>query len=207
MKRVLIVLSFFFSLMLYAQDITVVEKDNKKTLITIETKKNRQIPIFKILSESTSIIPNYQGTLYVNNRNLELIGNAPMTLEVNNGYYEFQMYQSGNAKFHFETIGVDQKWLLKEKGKYGNLGLVLGGVGILGSLGSLILYSHIDFEKNAYKIQIENYQRNPYFYDNPGKYSGTEYYMAHSLLGVSVSAVVTGVITWIVNQPSAKQIE
>jgi len=207
MKLAWILIGLTIPLAGFGQEVRVIEKETKKAKITLQTEGNKQVPIFKILSETSGVIPVNSGRVNLNVKELELIGNAPMTIEVDSGLYEFQMYREGNAKLRFEAAGVDQTWLIKPKGEYELPAAVAAWAGVIGSIASIGLYNYVGMEKKKYDSDVEFYNKDPSFFKNPGTYSGPEYYMAHAVLGVSAVALVSGSIVWFLSQPSAKQVQ
>jgi hypothetical protein len=80
---------------LWAQNITIIEDETeeKTTVLVFEVDSQEQIPIY---------IPKGSMTLEEANSNIIInqyqeLGSAPITFEIDNGYYIFQMYKGLDA--------------------------------------------------------------------------------------------------------------
>ncbi len=227
MKKIFLILLILSMSITFAQEIKVIKKEKSKSVIEIKTVGNKQVPIYKILSESSGVVPIYGGTLNIHQKALALIGNAPLSLELDAGLYEFQIYQTGNKRMIIESNGYDQVWEIKPKGKHKKTAWVIGLAGtavvIAGAVTGFSAFSaKMDYDRavsdyewdlDAYYTDVKWYNKNPDFFSAPGSmptppasYDNSLETMTYSLVGVGITTITTGIITWLLNQPSAKQV-
>lgn len=206
MKRIFIILNVLTMCYAFGQEIKVVEKENKEAVIEIRTVGNKQVPLYKILSETSGVLPSYDDTITkFTAKELQLIGNAPLSLELDSGLYEIQFYKDGDNKMIIESDGYDQIWEIKPRGKYEKLGSGLVIAGGICTLGGLALYGYYSIQSKSYNDKLDFYNSNPSFFDHPGEKPSAN--MSYTVLGLGITTLTTGFITWLINKPFAKQIK
>lgn len=125
------ILLFLLLLMtqLFSQDIVVLDSDsnsNEPTKLVFSTTNGKQVPLFRPMGQMNFDSDNETVIL----KKIQQIGSAPLSLEVKNGFYTFQLYENG-PKFDVDAQGGTQEWMIKpgskNNGMYG-FGAMMTGI-------------------------------------------------------------------------------
>lgn len=182
MKKIILLL--FLSVMtvqLFSQDIKVIDNNDSSepTKLIFSTTNGKQVPLFRPMGQMDFDSDNE--TVII--KKIQQLGSAPLSLEVKQGFYTFQMYETGPL-FDIDAQGGTQEWMIKPGSKnyyiYG-YGTLLTGVLTLSAA------SYFAFKSDT---------SSP-FYD-----SG-EQMTAGIALGITLSACITSTIMYLITKPKA----
>jgi hypothetical protein len=182
MRKILISLLILMSTVLFSQEITVITEDitDEKTTIIFTTTDGSHVPVTRFAGTDKFSDASTDYTVY----KFEKLFDAPATIEIDPGFYELNLYE-GMAPFEIDAQGGTQEWKIKPKGELLPLGNGLFYVGLSLSIGAAW-----GFMEDGYNSDIEN--------------TNTNY---GPILSVAAGVtLVTSIITFITNSPSAERV-
>lgn len=193
-KQFILILLISMVTFAHCQDIKVISKENSgNTIINFKTTNGKQVPIFRPMGQ----IDFNAGTDQVFLKKVQEIGSAPLSLELNNGYYTFQLYDWGPT-FKIDAQGGNQDWVLRPgKKEYLTVGLI----------GGLVSFSTISIST------IGMFITSPYLYDSMGFSSSQSFanetgqIVSGVGIGIGVVGLISSVIYYLKNKPKAKMLK
>lgn len=184
MKKVfyLLVLALFAGAV-FGQEIKVIDEGDKEpTKLVFKTTNGKQVPIYRPMGQ----MDFDQGNEKVILKKVQLIGSAPLSLEVEQGHYTFSLYENGPI-FNIDAQGGTQEWMIKPgSNKYWmfGTGAMFAGMATLGS---------------GMWLGFESDTSSPFYDEN-------NHQAAMIALGVTATTTVVAAILWLINKPSVKRV-
>lgn len=183
-KQFILILLISMVTFAHCQDIKVISKENSgNTIINFKTTNGKQVPIFRPMGQ----IDFNAGTDQVFLKKVQEIGSAPLSLELNNGYYTFQLYDWGPT-FKIDAQGGTQDWMIRPGSqKY----WVASMSGIL--FGVMTTFAAINYSIFSDKSNL--------LYDEENAE------MSQTLIGAGSVGLITSLITYFFIKPKAKLVK
>lgn len=146
-KQITLILILLFASQLFSQEIKVLQEEKKEaTILNFTTTNNKQVPIYRPMGEMDFDSDNERIIL----RKIQLLGSAPLSLEVEQGYYTFQLYETG-PQFSIDAQGGTQDWMIKPGSEnYGYFGGAAIGSWMFASISGMVFGFNSDTSSQLY---------------------------------------------------------